>query len=266
MNTNDTHYPDRDELIRNARSNLIKEIQTRLGLGMVDLEADPEHYDLAITMAIDRYRQRASNALEESFLFLDSKKDTHVYYLPPEVQLVREVLRRGIGSSSGSGSQIDPFSLAFTNNMYMLANPGTSASPSGYLATYDFAMQYQELAGRLFGRDLVFNYEQSTGRFTLHRKMGADETIMLWIYNQKPEEMIITNVHSKPWIRDYSVSMVKLIIGEARSKFSQIAGPQGGFSLNGDALKAEALAELERLDHEIKNQVDGNMGYGFVVG
>ena len=31
------------------------------------------------------------------------------------------------------------------------------------------------------------------------------------------------------------------MLGEARSKFATIAGPQGGSTLNGDALKNEAM-------------------------
>jgi hypothetical protein len=42
------------------------------------------------------------------------------------------------------------------------------------------------------------------------------------------------------WIRDYMVANCKMIIGEAREKFGTIAGPQGGGSLNGAAMKAEA--------------------------
>ena len=56
------------------------------------------------------------------------------------------------------------------------------------------------------------------------------------------------------------------MLGEARSKFAQIAGPQGGSSLNGDALKAEAQAELEKLEMEVSQQVSGGAGYGFLIG
>ena len=41
------------------------------------------------------------------------------------------------------------------------------------------------------------------------------------------------------------------MLGEARSKFATIAGPQGGSTLNGDALKAEAQADMEKLDAEV---------------
>lgn len=251
-----------------ARERLVKEIQLRLGVGIIDIEADPEHYEMAITMALDRYRQRSDNSMEESFVFLDIKKDIDVYYLPKEVQLVKELYRRGIGSSAG-GVQIDPFNIAYTNNLYMLANPG-SVQPNGSggsLATFDFAMQYQELAGRMFGRDVLWSYEPTTHRLLLHRKFMAEETVLLWVFNQKPDELIITDVYSKPWIRDAAVAYIKIIIGEARSKFAQMAGPQGGFSLNGNEMKEEGLAELDRLDREVFLQIEGGKeGYGFVIG
>jgi hypothetical protein len=56
------------------------------------------------------------------------------------------------------------------------------------------------------------------------------------------------------------------MMGEARSKFSTIAGPQGGFSMNGDAMKAEAKTEMERLEVELNNLVDQNIGYPFIIG
>jgi len=56
------------------------------------------------------------------------------------------------------------------------------------------------------------------------------------------------------------------MLGEARSKFATIAGPQGGGQLNGDALKSEAQAEMEKLEQEISTAVAGGTGYGFIIG
>ena len=56
------------------------------------------------------------------------------------------------------------------------------------------------------------------------------------------------------------------MLGEARSKFATIAGPQGGSSLNGDALKAEAQMELDKLETEVSMQISGGQGYGFMIG
>ena len=57
-----------------------------------------------------------------------------------------------------------------------------------------------------------------------------------------------------------------IAIGNAREKFSTIAGPQGGSSLNGAALKQEGQALMERLDEDIKNYVDGGTPLTWITG
>jgi hypothetical protein len=169
--------------------------------------------------------------------------------------------------AAGSGSTIDPFALAFTNNLYMINNPGgLGGGGAGTMATYVASMEFQELAGKLFGRELMYDFNPATRQIRFHRKFGATETILLHVWNAKPEEVIIADIYARPWIRDYSVAALKWFIGEARSKFASIAGPQGGASLNGEAMKSEAKEEMLRLDEELKNNVDGNMGYGFTIG
>ena len=56
------------------------------------------------------------------------------------------------------------------------------------------------------------------------------------------------------------------MLGEARGKFNTIASPQGGTSLNGDALKTQGQAEMERLDNEIGNFAEGGTPHSFVIG
>ena len=50
------------------RNKAIKYIELSLGGGMVDVELDREHYDMAIDKALSKYRQRSSRAVEESFI------------------------------------------------------------------------------------------------------------------------------------------------------------------------------------------------------
>ena len=62
------------------------------------------------------------------------------------------------------------------------------------------------------------------------------------------------------------VANCKMIIGEAREKFGTIAGPQGGGTLNGTAMKAEAQAQMDAKIEELKNYVDGSQPLTFVIG
>ena len=71
---------------------------------------------------------------------------------------------------------------------------------------------------------------------------------------------------SLPWLRDYTLAQCKMMLGQAYEKFSTIAGPQGGTSLNGSALKTEAQAMMEKLEEDLKNYIDGGDPLSFIIG
>jgi len=233
-------------------------IELSLGGGMVDFELDAAHYEMSLQKAFDVYRQKSSNAVEESYGFLALIEGQNEYTLPNEVETVRQVFRSTTGNV---GSVFEPFEAGYLNT-YML-----TAGKMGGLATYDFYKQYQEMAGRMFGAYINFTYNPVTKKIVLVRNVRSDgETVMLWMYNQRPDTSLLTDTRCKPWIYDYALARSKYMLGEARSKFATIAGPQGGTSLNGDALKAEAQLELDKLEQDLLNYVDGQMPMTWVMG
>ena len=102
----------KDQIGYNSREELIKELQVRLGDGIIDVELDREHYDVAIDKAIALYRQLSAGSVEESVIFFQTKTDVTEYTLPDEVMEVRRLYRRGIGTNSGGGTNFDPFDVA----------------------------------------------------------------------------------------------------------------------------------------------------------
>jgi len=234
-----------------------------LGGGMVDVELDPIHYETALTKAFSKFRQRSDNSVEESYLFMPTVEDQNEYILPEEVVEVRKLFRRSIGSRSGGGdggTLFEPFNMAYTNT-YLL-----SSSNMGGLATYDLFAQHQELVGRMFGSYIEFNWNTATRKLTLLQRPRTEESLLLYCYNYRPDSELLTDYLSKQWIKDYTLASCKYMLGEARSKFSTIAGPQGGSALNGDALKSEAQAEMEKLEAEVSTAMAGGVGYGFTIG
>ena len=244
------------------RKDITDYIYLRLGGSMVDVELDPEHYDMCIDQAVRKYRQRAGSSVESSYLFLSILENQQEYVLPDEVQEVRQVFRRSVGSgSSDTGTQFEPFEAAFVNT-YLL-----QAGRVGGQATYEMYYQYQELSARMFGGFVNFEFNPVTKTVTLLRKFSASgEKVVLWVYNTRPESGLLQDQQIQPWIQDYSLALAKYTLGEARSKFSTIAGPQGGTSLNGDTLKAEAQAEMAQLEEDLKNYVDGSDPLSFIIG
>ena len=249
--------------LKTQKQEIFDYVFAMLGGGMVDVELDPIHYETALTKALSRYRQRSDGSVEESYMFLPLVVDQNDYILPREVIEVRQIFRRTIGSRTGGGdggTLFEPFNLAYTNT-YLL-----SSSNMGGLATYDLFSQYQELVGRMFGSFIEFKWNTVTKKLTLLQRVRAPETVMLYVYNYRPDSQLLEDYLAQQWIKDYTLATCKYMLGEARSKFATIAGPQGGSTLNGDALKAEAQAEMEKLETEVSTAVSGGNGYGFLIG
>jgi hypothetical protein len=244
------------------KQGLFDNLKYRLGDGIIDIELDPEHYEAAFNYAIRVYRQRAQNATVESYTLMTVEKNIDTYTLPSEFINVRSVFRRTVGLETGpSSTSFDPFSSAILNT-YLL-----NYNYTGGMATYDFYAGYVELAARMFGGYLIYTFNPVTKVLKIVRDFkGSGERILIWADVQRPVEQLLQDPGAGVWIGDYTFAVLKGIIGEAREKFATIAGPSGGTSLNGAAMKAESKADMERLITELKNYVDYSQPLTWVQG
>jgi len=188
---------------------LFTNVRLRLGERIVDVELDNEHLEVALENAVNRYRQMSANSVEESYGFLTLEKNKQEYFLDDNILEVRQIFRRTIGSTSGEGaSNFEPFEAGYMN-MYML-----QAGRVGGLATYELFSGYQETAARMFGGFLNYTWDPVTKKLTLIRKIdGESESVLLWLYNQKPTEYLIQH-HMTMRVRvDNSLSMFKQRLG-----------------------------------------------------
>ena len=258
-----------------------------LGGGMVDIELDPEHYQTALDLSFDRYRQRSGNADLESYIFLRLEYEVTEYYLPDNITSVRQLFRRGTGETTG-GTNLDPFSLAYTN-LYLL-QAGAGGGYTAGLLTYELFYQYLDQAGRMFGRDINFTFDTVTKKLSIVRKPTGGEALVIWCYMYRPDETILQDPYSgneqiliwaymyrpndeilkdpfaRPWIRDYTLAWCKMMLGEAYSKYSNgLAGPQGGVTLKGEQLKQEATAIMEKLEKDLDLYIDNAMPLGVII-
>ena len=247
----------------NERQKVIDYCYTMLGGSMVDVELDPIHYNTSIDRALNKFRQRSSNAVEESYGFLTIQVDVNDYILPKEVIEVRQLFRRSIGSRTGGGdggSLFEPFNLAYSNT-YLL-----SSTNMGGLATYYAFASYQKQVGKMFGSDINFTFNKTTKKLTIMQRPRSSEELLVWMYNYRPDFNLLTDTYAGQWLRDYSLATCKIMLGEAREKFSQISSPQGGTQLNGTALKNEGKTEIETLEQDLINYKDGSTPLTFVIG
>ena len=242
------------------RDDIIKEMELRLGGQMVDVELDPEHYNLAIDKALDKYRQRSENAVEESFIHMRLQRDLSTYTLPSEIIEVKDIYRRSSGVSGTSGNDFEPFEAQYLNT-YLL-----HSGRAGGLGVFDALAQHREALGRLFGAEYTFTWNTTNKNLLIHRRIKADDDVYLHVYNERPENALFSDPYAKPWIKDYSFAHARLMLAEARGKFNTIAGPQGGTTLNADVLRADAQADLDKLEQDLTLYAEGSTGLGFVIG
>lgn len=250
--------------LKEEKEKVFNYVKAFLGDGMIDVELDPLHYETSLGKALSIYRQRSPNAVEESYAFLDLVQDQNEYILPKEVIQVREVFRRSIGSRTGGGdggTLFEPFNLAYTNT-YLLTSSGM-----GGLATYYLFGGYQKLVGKMFGSFINFTFNPTTKKLIIQQRPQSNERILMQLYNERPDFSFLQDTYAAIWVKEYTLASCKIMLGEAREKFAQIAGPQGGTSLNGTALKAEGIAKCKELEDELKKgDASGMGGYTWVIG
>ena len=241
---------------------LFTNLRYRLGDGIIDLELDPQHFQAAYNYTIKLYRQRAQNATVESYTLMTVIKNVDTYTLPSEFINVRCLYRRTVGLETGpSSASFDPFSSAMLNT-YLL-----NYNYTGGMATYDFYAGYVELAARMFGGYVNYTFNPVTKVLRVVRDFkGSGERILVWADVQRPEIELIQDPGAGVWIGDFILATLKGIIGEAREKFGTIAGPAGGTSLNGTAMKAESAALQEKLLDDLRKYQDYSQPLTWIQG
>jgi hypothetical protein len=119
----------------------------------------------------------------------------------------------------------------------------------------------------MFGGYMNYTWNPVTKKLQLVRDpKNTGEAVLLWTFNLKPEISLLSDMQISQWIKDYMVANCKMIIGEAREKFGTIAGPQGGGTLNGAAMKSEAKEAMADLIEQLKNYVDASQPLTWVIG
>lgn len=249
-------------LLDQKKQELFSNLLTRLGGNIVDVEVGPEDFEAAYKYAIQVYRQRSQNATEETYTLFTTQAHTNVYTLPEAFVNVRSLFRRTVGMDTGpASSAFDPFSSAILNT-YLL-----NYNAAGGLATYDFYAGYVELAARMFGGYINYTFNPVTKVLRLVRDpKSTGEQILIWGDLQRSEEQLLDDPHAGVWITDWCLSVLKGIMGEAREKYSSIAGPSSGTSLNGAALKTDSAKMQETLLEDLKRYADGSQPITFVIG
>jgi len=200
-----------------------------------------------------------------------------------KLTLIRKIPQYGhsyfsLTSLSASGTAVGstitmqlshPVSLAANNSLYIQNCPVSGYSGQYTVQSVDgTGTVVTVLATQSLGATTVTGFNLSSTQIWSPEVDGINntESILLWIYNYKPDSMLLSDPQVYPWLQEYSLAFCKSILGQARGKFASVAGPQGGSQLNGAALLQEANEEMTKLEEDLKNYVDGSQPLTWVTG
>ena len=64
--------------LQTGQQEIFDYVKNNLGEGMIDVELDPKHYQTALERAVNKFRQRSSNAVEETYTLIKLKKEKKI--------------------------------------------------------------------------------------------------------------------------------------------------------------------------------------------
>jgi hypothetical protein len=244
------------------RADLIRILKTQMGWPSVCIELSEEAFHVAIEDAIQTFRQRADNAYVHRYVLFTLVNGQQVYYLNDprnKSDRVVNVLKIHRMTSLGASQISDPV----YGQLYLPAMYNGMAGQFDLVAMHLFSQQ-AETFERLFAGNLLFTWDEASRQLMIHRRIqAAQERVVLEVVLERTKQELFTDRWCQQWIQGFALAQLKQTLGYIRTKYSTVSGPNGGLTLNGDALLAEAQSDFQELNRQLLDYEVGNGGINF---
>lgn len=244
------------------RLRIIKVIKHQMGWPQHCVELSEEQFNVAVDNAIDEFRRRADNAYAHKFISFTIRKGQSTYYLNDprdhtdkivNVIKIHRINQLGISSLS---AETGLYAQAFFNQLYQGSNVD--------VLSIHMMNQLSELYERIFAGNLTFSWDEPSRQLTLLRRINVDfERVLLEVSMERTEQELLFDRWARQWLQAWTQSEVMEMLGEIRSKFGTLPGPNGGITLNGSELLSRAEALQTELLRQISDYEVGNGGVNF---
>lgn len=242
------------------RLRLIKVLKSQMGWPAVCVELTEEQFNIAIDNAIETFRQRSDNAYAHRFVLLTLQPNQQMYYLNDPRQKtdkIVNILRIGRVNQLGTAQLNDPiYGQLFIPNIY--GHPGQID-----LVSIHLMQQLSETFERMFAGNLMYTWDEASRQLYVQRHIPRAERVVLEVVMERTEQELLLDRWCKQWLQGWAMAELKEMLGLIRTKFSSVAGPNGGVTLNGDLLISEARLDFEDLQRQLNDYEVGNGGTFF---
>lgn len=228
------------------------EVNLSLGGESIDVDLSDDEYDFCFNRALEEFRGLSTRSVYESYAFLKLEPNVQIYRIHRAVDNIVALYRkRALFDSNNTG--FDYFSQIAAGMIY----PGSQ--PGGYLgiATYDFALQYEETLNRLFARDLRFTFRPEINTLVILQVPRSHEHAVCRCMVLKTIAELMGDHWARLWLQKYTIAMAKGILANKWGKFPQLPGAQGGVQINWQKYAQESVVEMKELREQIYRLEDG---------
>jgi hypothetical protein len=213
-------------------------IRTKLGEPKMRVELADSQIDTCLYDAMQLFREYSTGrGNARSYLVLDLIMGQQDYQLPEYIMQI------GYDKTSQSVSA------------WVLAQlSGYAASDVLSLKSFDmvsFYMLQQWIHYLKYITISKFRLSFNTNTKILHVVPSPDDSItkiFIEVFHQASTDELL----NERFVREYTLALCKIQLGEIRSKFQSLPGFNNSVSLNGETLKTEGQAEKEKLDDDLK--------------
>jgi hypothetical protein len=259
----------------NSRQGLIDYCLRRLGYPVLEINVDDDQIDDLVDDAIQYFQERHFDGIERVFLkhkLSDADK---------------QILKSGITTSTAS-SNVGVTSVTYTESTNFLQLPDhvigvnqvfkidANTISSGLfnikyqlflndlyyygaldLLNYAMVKTYLEDLSRLITPDVQIRFNKKRHRLYLDidwESLGTDKYIILDCY-RIVDPADADSIYNDFWLKRYLTALIKKQWGQNLIKFQGVMLP-GGVSLNGRQIYDDAVAEIEEIEYQLKNEYE----------
>jgi hypothetical protein len=241
------------------RLRLIKVLKGQMGYPATCIEINEEQFNIAIDNALETFRQRADNAYAHRYVMFTIMPGQQSYYLNDprtKTDKIVNIIKIGRANLLGQGQINDPvFGQLFI--------PNAIANGQVDLVSMHLMHQMSETFEKIFAANLMYTWDESSRQLYIHRNVQRPERVVLEVVMERTEQELLLDRWCKQWLQGWALAELKETLGLIRTKYSAVAGPNGGVTLNGDLLMSEARLDFEDLQRQLNDYEVGNGGTNF---
>lgn len=234
------------------RREMIDSIRFQLGYPQVEVELTREQMDIALTNALETFRQRSGMAYSHGFMFIDLQPGTQQYNMTNKrlnhhkivsVNKIYRVNSSFLSVAQGQGV----YGQMALQQMYQMG--------SFDLVSYHLVGQYVETMNELFAAEIMFKFNSSSRVLSIFKNFFKPERVLMEVSMEKLEQDIIKDRYARQWIQGYAKAQCRMILAEIRGKYGSLPGAGGGVSLNSAEMSAKADMEMANLLQELDDYI-----------